>query len=558
MTSPRLWEIWKNPLIVRGCRARLRLKPIAVWTLVVLTACLFTCTLTYLLVQHARHIEDPARRVILGARAALIPLLVIQGVVLMILGTGTVASGISTDRDRQLTDYHRITPLPPSHCMLGHLLGLPAREYFLFLLTVPFAIWIMFVGEIALLKMLHLYGMFLVSVWLYHATGLFLGMLYDSRRRVAMSVQGIVIGLYLILPALSEMGFSFFEFLTVRPTLRGLFYEELAELGRGSQRFAKWQSVPFFEGHIHPTLYALLMQGGLLATFLIASWRKWRSPESHAMGKVYALGFYAVLQTLLLGSLWPMLFKGQFYSTLISNLLTADRNDFVAAAFLYLHGLIGLIVAGLLVFAMSPSQYEHVAGLRRAHRFGWPHIPRGSDAATAWPQALGLMAMFSAGWITIRWNIGAGGGFFPFAPTAWDMTMLLALGAATLLAVHGATERWGGRGLFLYIFVAWVIPLMLGVLLIAFGGDRGAILAAYAVSTPSPITGLGFAVSALMHINIDPVPDDQQSITHLARALTGASTFWLMLCALFFTRAAARSRRQWREREHPAIGLSGR
>ena len=78
------------------------------------------------------------------------PIFFVQGVILMFMGTGAVASGIANERDSGVLDYQRITPMGPMRKIVGYLFGLPVREYFLFALTLPFVAYGTVRGGIAL------------------------------------------------------------------------------------------------------------------------------------------------------------------------------------------------------------------------------------------------------------------------------------------------------------------------------------------------------------------------------------------------------------------------
>ena len=84
-----------------------------------------------------------------GARGAIIPLLVFQGLILFVLGTAQVAGGMTAERDEGVIDYQRLIPMSPLSKVLGYLFGLPVREYVMFLATLPFTAWALWRGEVA-------------------------------------------------------------------------------------------------------------------------------------------------------------------------------------------------------------------------------------------------------------------------------------------------------------------------------------------------------------------------------------------------------------------------
>ena len=76
-----------------------------------------------------------------AARDAFYPILFFQMVILLFMGTGSVAGGISRESADGMIDYQRLTPMTPLAKIVGYLFGLPVREYVLFAVTLPFTIF---------------------------------------------------------------------------------------------------------------------------------------------------------------------------------------------------------------------------------------------------------------------------------------------------------------------------------------------------------------------------------------------------------------------------------
>jgi hypothetical protein len=228
----------RNPLLVRGIRARMRLKHILSWGAVTVSITAFIWFLIYLTGterQYLDHVE--------AAKLVIPPIIVIQGIILFVLGTGAVASGLADERADRSLDYQRMSPMPPTAKILGYLFGLPAREYFLFALTLPFLYAAVHISGLPLIKLAHFYLVFFSSVWLYHMTGFVAGMASSKPRRAAMTSLGLVATLYLVLPQLKYVGLNFFQYLTVRPTFVRLITEELNKINPGLEVAAR-RSIP--------------------------------------------------------------------------------------------------------------------------------------------------------------------------------------------------------------------------------------------------------------------------------------------------------------------------
>ena len=140
---PPVWKIWANPILRRYARSRLRPRGFGVWILLTLltSGFIFFTTRSVSIYQIEMDIID-------AERSPLIPLLVFQGIILFLLGTGQVAGGMTAEADEGVLDYQRLAPMSPLAKVLGYLFGLPIREYFLVLLTMPFTIWAFWRGQV--------------------------------------------------------------------------------------------------------------------------------------------------------------------------------------------------------------------------------------------------------------------------------------------------------------------------------------------------------------------------------------------------------------------------
>ena len=87
-----------------------------------------------------------AKHMITAARSALMPMLILQGVILFVFGTAQVAGGMTAERDEGVIDYQRLIPMSPLAKVVGYVFGLPVREYVMFLTTLPFAAWLFWNG----------------------------------------------------------------------------------------------------------------------------------------------------------------------------------------------------------------------------------------------------------------------------------------------------------------------------------------------------------------------------------------------------------------------------
>lgn len=134
---------WSSPIFRRYLRSRLRPQALGAWLLVtlILAGFLYFSFRTGFRYRGQMTIAD-------AERAAIIPLLVLQALILFFLGTGQVAAGITAEADEGTPDYQRLSPLTPLKKVMGYLFGLPVREWCLFAATLPFSAWAIWKGEV--------------------------------------------------------------------------------------------------------------------------------------------------------------------------------------------------------------------------------------------------------------------------------------------------------------------------------------------------------------------------------------------------------------------------
>ena len=107
------WQIWVNPIFLRYTRSRLRPAPLITWIILVLTLATSIFFLFYYSSLY-RLTAGPAA----AARDAFYPILFFQMVILLFMGTGSVAGGISRESADGMIDYQRLTPMTPLACLL--------------------------------------------------------------------------------------------------------------------------------------------------------------------------------------------------------------------------------------------------------------------------------------------------------------------------------------------------------------------------------------------------------------------------------------------------------
>ena len=517
------WKIWSNPIFLRYCQSRLRMRGVGV-------AMLLTVLIAGFIVAMASSIGISGRMSPSdAARSAIIPLLIMQAVILFVLGTAQVAGSMTAERDEGVIDYQRLIPMSPLAKVFGYLFGLPVREYAMLLATLPFTGWALWRGQVAMGVWLPLYAVVWSSTLLYHFTGLLTGTVARNRRWAFLASIGLVFCLYTIIPQMAKFGLVFFKYLTIMPvfeeSLSGLLPEAAGAVVKAGQRLLP--SVKFFNLDFSEAVFSVFSQGGLILTFVIMLCRKWRRTESHLLGKPWAAGFFVWIQVLLLGNALPLiepgtLFPSRGFYRMVQVLPDWAPSPMEAVTMSGMYGLVTLVLIFVLGGIITPTADHQLRGWRRARKQGAVALPRLADAATAYGWVLVMALVGAAGWflftralVESRWFPGH---VVPLRTLGFFAAVMLAggLGFQTLL------EWKGGRVVGLTAIFVGVVPLMVGAVCSAVS-ERLLATALWLIGM-SPVSLPFYAAGSLLSIAELPVV--------AARAVPRAFYFWLLVGVL--------------------------
>ena len=472
-----------NPLILRGIRENLRIKHLVaagLFSLIVSSTVYMTAFLNgsegkYTYDKETQEWGRGEPSDINGARNAFPYLLALQGFYLMFLGTGRVASITAEERESGLLDYQRMTPMNPLSKIVGYIFGIPAREYYMFLFTLPFLLHCVIMGQLPWSNILHLYAVFFSCVILYHLTAHSVGLVVPKPRAASWVSRIAVLGLYVALPGFGQAGISFLSFLTILPTYFGkilpiLKFENQNKLGRFESKAVEfWQDIPFFNLEISPSAFTFFMQALLILTFLITAYRKWRNQSLPAFSKPSGLLLFSIFQFLLLGSLWPFFSKGQA-SGLLGESLSANAFGFHDAAVVFI--LVQSIFLGLSIFAIltlcnicCPNQHLFIKGLQRAEKLALPRVPHGADERSGiW--FVCLLSIITGGIYMIFLYLAHDSGIWKIPSIGLSSTLLPLLGLlATALYLQASRELWFNLGFWGFVGLLWITPLLASMVL---------------------------------------------------------------------------------------------
>jgi len=523
------WKIWANPIFLRYCRSRLRLRGLGVALLITVLIAGFIAGMAHSVgVRNVKISEDVAR----GAFA---PLMVLQVIILFVLGTAQVAGGMTGERDEGVIDYQRLIPMSPLSKVVGYLFGLPVREYVMFLATLPFTAWMLARGHVSPDAWMPIYLVLFTSTLLYHFTGLLTGTVAKNRRWAFLASIGMVFALYTVVPYLANFGLVFFRYLTIWPVIEEmiphLIPRDMGAVAEVGQRLAP--TVKFFNLDFSETVFTLFSQGGLILTFTVMLCRKWRRTESHLLGKVWAAGFFIWVQTLLLGNSLPLIEPGNvFPSRGLTNFFAFSRfartwrdwkpDPTEAVVLCGVYGMVTLLLLFLLAAIITPSPDNQIRGWRRARKQGETSLPLFSDAATSfWAMVVmalsgaGAWYIFTRGLVESRWFPGHE---VPLSVLGYFAAVLLTGGLGFQLLM----ERKGGRAVFMMAIFVGVVPVMLGAIASALS-DRLITAAAWLIGI-SPVSVPFYASGSLL--SLAELPKE------VARAIPRAFQFWLFVAVV--------------------------
>ena len=516
------WKIWSNPVFRRYCRSRLRPQGLGISLLVtVLIAGFIVAMVRAIGLQNQMDPSDAARSVI-------IPLLFLQGIILFVFGTAQTAGGMTAERDEGVIDYQRLIPMSPLSKVLGYLLGLPVREYVMFLTTLPFTGWALWTGGVAWQVWLPLYAVVFTSTLTYHFTGLLTGTVAKNRRWAFLASIGLVFCLYTVIPQMAKFGLVFFKYLTITPvveeSLPGLLPRTVGAAVESIQKLAP--TVKFFGLDFSETVFTVFSQGGLILTFVVMLCRKWRRAESHLLGKTWATGFFIWIQTLLLGNALPLidtgsLFPSRGFTRMVRMMNQRPPDPMEAVAMSGIYGLVTLALIFILVAIVTPSTDSQLRGWRRARKQGETALPVLSDAATGFWAAIVMALAGAGGWflftrglVESRWFPGHE---VPIGVFGLFAAVLLSAG----VGYQALLEAKGGRHVTLTAIFVGVVPVMIGAVMAV--NQHLAPIAVWLIGM-SPLSLPVYASSSLL--SLAELPEG------LARALPRAFQFWLFVAIL--------------------------
>jgi hypothetical protein len=419
----------------------------------------------------------------MAARLPIVPLLTLQGIILFFMGTGAVASGMTAEEDEGVMDYQRLVPMSPISKLIGYLLGLPVREWLLFLLTLPFSMWCFWKGGISLQIFGELYSVVVSAALLYHMTALLAAMVMKNRRLAFLGSMILIFALYTAFPAARDVGLVAFSYVTITPTVEQLLPEltglrEAQSLDPGMARFF---------GLVMPQArFSLICQGAYLVIMGTMVCRRWQIPDCQLLGKIGALVSFVWMQAVLLGTSLPLIESGRIFalgrrfagSALdgTSRSTSALGGEVVdGASIIGIYGMITLVLLWVWTSMVAPSPLIQRKGWQRAAKLGQARLPYFSDAAGA-AFVVGPFAVMGAGAWWYFANALYSSKWFPDTsmPGESPFAMLLVSCTGGFL-IQQLTEKKGRKSAVGFLSGLMILPLMAVIMMFLAGQMTGLI-----------------------------------------------------------------------------------
>jgi hypothetical protein len=480
---PSLWNLPANPVFRRHAVSRMRPWRFIVWFVITQVVAAFVWSvlvLAYLQLQGQGRVEidfaSPAFQRLLekhGTNAFLcgwLGVLVIQGLLVVLKGTFSVATGVAREANEGMIDSERLAPLSTGHKVVGQLLGLPLLENVLAVLLIPWAAASAWLGGLSPVMMGKVYLIFATSALFHHAVGLVAGTLIRQKILAGTISQVSVIVLHFVLPFFGGFGIGLISHL-------GMEQGILCEIASATPQMLQPKGfcppemirppIDFFRWEIAVSGYHWIITVTALAALLTMLVRRWNDQESQLLGKAGTALLAAWMLVLTCGELLPGFSRGHGLADLFGGSrgleLAVSREGYSGApllgvlwiaGFALVLGLINLLLTATLV----PSS-EARARCRHLVRAPWWSDGR---SAIVW---VVLLSLFSAA----AWCLVAGtllretpamrGVDLETTDMAWMAASLL----APALAAH-ALVLWRGWRVALFAgFALWVVPLMIAV-----------------------------------------------------------------------------------------------
>lgn len=436
--------LFDNPIIIKQARVRLRRTSLFTW---VGMLSLLAMGHLWLEFQIGTQRYDRSAGYILG------------GMIFFLLLIGAQQTGmlVSSTRGSGMLDFHRLSPQSPRSLFAGFLLGGPLREYAVFgvgsvLFLVACAMYGTSIGgAVAILAAV------LVLVLLFQGLTIVSAMLARTPTNNAAKGAGAAWGVI----------------------IAGMF---LGPIFSNAMRVDRLASEPFHVRYygIRMPWYVLFMGLGLTAFlfFAIASVRRLQDDIRPSLSKKQAIVAFGLA-----------VFAGLGFLATPDSAMDIDMKSVLMMCIFAFWTLLSF----LLIPTTAPDRVSYIGGLRRSLRMGnrrpWAFEDR---AVNRWAigALAGILSLGITGATFFLTNDNPEAAVLPGGSSATVVLILLEYG----LAIQYFRLRLGkhaGGAMMLFLFVAWVLPVVIGVMVLSSGVNATTDAAnGFVVMSVSPFPGV--------------------------------------------------------------------
>ncbi|MBI1322860.1 hypothetical protein GC170_06715 [bacterium] len=414
---------------------------------------------------------------------------------LLIIGSQQTGMLVGSTRASGMLDFHRLSPQSPSSMFAGFILGGPIREYMIF-----------GVGSILFLAACAFYGTFLpgailvlasilVMVLLFHGLSIVSAMLARTPNvnaaKGAGAAWGVIISMMFLGPLFS----------------RAMAIDRLA-------------SDPFSFRYVGLRLpwYVVFMGLGAVAFvfFAIAGVRRLKDDIRPSLSKKQAIAAYFLAILAGLGFLSAP--EDTIDSAILGGILIGICAFWVLLSF-------------ILIPTTAPERVAYIGGLRRSLRLGHRRPgPFEDRAVNRW--AIAAMAGLLTIGISIATFIMSSGGEkgfeFPGASSATVVLVVIEFGLA-LQYFRLRLGKHAGGAMLLFIFVMWILPIIVGIMIISSGVANITDSAGFIAMSASPFPGVLLGSGVIDETGID---SKSCQLAALLPALTAVFVFNMLVSNL--------------------------
>lgn len=488
---PSLWNLPANPVFRRHAAA-LRPWRFIVWLVVtqVVAAFLWLFTVLMTLRSHDPNLSgmdfgSPAFRGLLekhGRDAFLLgwlSVMMIQGLLVLVKGTFSVATGVARESNEGMMESQRLTPLPTAHKITGQLLGFPLLENVIALLLIPWAAASAWLGGLSPLMMAKVYLIFGTSALFHHAVGLVAGTMIRQKILAGTLSQMMVLLLHFVLPAFGGLGIGLISHLDMEPAIFSEIAAAIPSIAKPGGPFSS-DTVPspvaFFGWKISVSGYHWIITVTALAALLTMLARRWNDRNSQLLGKAGTTLFAAWMLTLTCGEFLPVFSREGGLSGLLSggsatlsNLIHTEKGGRLVGAwwmagFAMTLGLINLLFTLSLV--PSPEAISRCRHLRRS--------PWWSDGRSSLPWVAGISLLTATVWILVADALlRETPAMRRFTLDPSDMLWIASSLVIPALAIHALVLWKGWKVGSFAAFATWIVPLMAATIGLLVAEDPG-------------------------------------------------------------------------------------